>query len=109
MSATRTPIEARKATLISRKAAIEAHLTAIEEELDSHQSPDWDDLALERESDEVLQAQGLTEQHDLRQIEAALHRIAEGVYGSCAKCGARIEEARLDSLPATPFCRACAN
>jgi RNA polymerase-binding transcription factor DksA len=91
-----------------QKMAIDARLAAIEDELDSHQNPDWDDRALEREDDEVLQAESLTSQHDLRQIEAALHRIGRGEYGFCVKCGTAIEEHRLDLLPATPFCRTCA-
>jgi RNA polymerase-binding transcription factor DksA len=105
---TKTPVAAREAMLLARKSAIEARLAAIEEELDSHQNPDWEDLALEREGDEVLETSGLSGQHDLRQIDAALHRIARGEYGICVKCGAQIEDQRLDILPATPFCRACA-
>ncbi|MES2145961.1 MAG: TraR/DksA C4-type zinc finger protein [Pseudomonadota bacterium] len=104
----KTLLATRKATLLARKAAIVARLAAIETELAGHQTNDWDDLALEREGDEVLEAAGLTGQHDLRRIEAALNRIDRGEYGVCVRCGAKIEEARLDALPETPFCRACA-
>jgi RNA polymerase-binding transcription factor DksA len=102
------PISTRKATLLAQKAVLEARLVAIEQELDSHQNRDWEDLAVEREGDEVLEASGLSGQYDLRQIEAALHRIETAEYGICAKCGAEIEEHRLDVLPATPLCRDCA-
>jgi RNA polymerase-binding transcription factor DksA len=105
---TKTTVAVRKATLVDLKATVEARLAAIEEELDSHHDPDWEDLAGEREGDEVLETSGLSGQHDLRQIDAALHRIERGDYGVCVKCGAEIEEQRLDVLPATPFCRACA-
>ncbi len=104
----KTPIATRKAVLVAQRAAIGSRLAAIEDELDSHQDPDWEDLAAERESDEVLEAEGLTGQHDLRQIEAALHRIERDDYGTCVKCGVAIAEQRLDILPATPFCSACA-
>ncbi len=104
----RTPIATRKAALVAQKAATEGRLAAIEEELESHQNPDWEDLAAEREGDEVLETSGLTGQHDLRQIDAALSRIESGDYGTCVKCGAEIEDERLDVLPATPFCRTCA-
>ncbi len=98
----------RKAALLAQKAAIEARLSSIDEELDSHHNPDWEDLAIERENDEVLETSALTGQQDLRQIDAALIRIKQGDYGNCVKCGAEIEQQRLDVLPATPFCRACA-
>ena len=41
-------------------------------------------------------------------IDAALDRYEAGTYGICAKCGDEIEEARLDVVPETPFCAACA-
>ncbi len=109
MTATiKTPIPVRKAALQAQKAEIGARLGAIETELESHQDPDWEDLAVEREGDEVLEAAGLSGQHELHQIAAALHRIEVGDYGVCVKCGAEIEEERLNALPATPFCRSCA-
>lgn len=45
---------------------------------------------------------------EIAQIDAALNRIDAGNYGVCVKCGEEIAEARLDLLPATPLCRACA-
>jgi DnaK suppressor protein len=41
---------------------------------------------------------------ELRAIDAALQRIAEGSYGCCDQCGAKIEIARLR---ATPFANRC--
>lgn len=103
-----TPTDRRKDQLESRLAEIKARLQTIEAELDSHQSQDWEELAVEREGDEVLEGMGLSGQQEIRMIEAALERIAEGEYGFCTKCGAEISEERLDVLPYTPFCRACA-
>ena len=45
---------------------------------------------------------------ELREIEAALERIAEGTYGICEKCGKEISEGRLKLIPYTRFCRECA-
>jgi RNA polymerase-binding protein DksA len=42
------------------------------------------------------------------QVEAALERIEDGTYGSCADCGKPIGDARLDALPFTPYCIQCA-
>lgn len=83
-------------------------MTSIEAELDSHQNRDWEELATERESDEVLEGMGLSALSELRVIDAALIRVEAGTYGLCAKCGAEIGEERLDVLPFTPFCRDCA-
>jgi RNA polymerase-binding transcription factor DksA len=103
-----TTDSARKEQLETRLRDLKARLASIETELESHQSKDWEDLATERESDEVLEGMGLSGQQEMRQIEAALDRIASGDYGICVTCGERISEERLDVLPYTPFCRSCA-
>ncbi|HEY6919015.1 MAG TPA: TraR/DksA family transcriptional regulator, partial [Tabrizicola sp.] len=91
-----------------RLVELGARLEAIDEELDSHQNRDWEELATEREGDEVLEATGLAGQAEIGQIRAALARIADGSYGTCVRCGEPIAEARLDLLPWTPHCRTCA-
>lgn len=103
-----TTVAERKSALETRLAQLGARLTEIGEELDSHQSRDWEELATEREGDEVLEEMGLSAQNEIRMIEAALKRVAEGEYGFCVTCGAEIAPERLDLLPATPFCRDCA-
>lgn len=45
----------------------------------------------------------------LEQIDSALDRLDEGTYGQCQRCGKDIEAARLDAIPYTPFCAACAD
>jgi DnaK suppressor protein len=40
----------------------------------------------------------------LADIEAALRRIRDGVYGLCTVCGREIPTERLDAVPWTPFC-----
>lgn len=103
-----TSLATRKSQLEGRLADLKGRLVGIEAELDSHHSVDWEDLATEREGDEVLEGMGLSGQQEIRRIEAALQRLAAGEYGYCVKCGAEIGEARLDALPYTPFCRSCA-
>jgi RNA polymerase-binding transcription factor DksA len=98
----------RKAQLDARLAVLETRLDGIESELESHQSKDWDDLATEREADEVLEGLGLSGQQEIRMIKAALDRIENGSFGTCAKCGETISQERLDAIPFTPFCRTCA-
>jgi RNA polymerase-binding transcription factor DksA len=104
----KTRLEERRAQLEKRLDELGARLEAIEAELDSHQTRDWEDLATEREGDEVLEATGLAGSHEIAQIRAALHRIDDGSYGQCQRCGDDIAEARLDAIPWTPVCRRCA-
>lgn len=44
----------------------------------------------------------------LEDVREALNRIEEGTYGVCQECGNAIAEARLEALPATPYCIDCA-
>lgn len=103
-----TSIPERKAQLLARLHELHGRLDAVEAELDSHDAKDWEELATEREGDEVLESIGVSGQAEIRQIRAALLRMEEGEYGYCARCGAEIGQDRLDVLPQTPFCRNCA-
>ena len=98
-------VEIRKTELETRRAFLTGRMEQIEQELDQHEEKDWEELAIEREHDEVLEDLGLSAQAEMRMIDAALQRIAEGEYGFCVTCGERISEERLDVVPGTPFCR----
>lgn len=103
-----TPISERKAQLHDRLADLRGRVAGIDSELHSHHAKDWEDIATERESDEVLEGMGLNAQTEMRMIDAALARIAARTYGVCTKCGETIAQKRLDLLPYTPFCSICA-
>jgi RNA polymerase-binding transcription factor DksA len=103
-----TTVAEREKILRARLGELERRLQGIEAELDSHVSPDWEELATEREEDEVLEGMGQSGLREIEKIRAALARIADGSYGACVRCGSDIAEERLDILPATPFCRNCA-
>ncbi|PZN11630.1 MAG: conjugal transfer protein TraR, partial [Bacillota bacterium] len=47
-------------------------------------------------------------QKALADVDGALARIEEGTYGYCQRCGRPIPRERLEALPATPYCVACA-
>ena len=49
-----------------------------------------------------LLAASLSDQ--LRGVEDALAKLADGTYGRCEECGAEIGEARLEAMPATRYC-----
>lgn len=46
---------------------------------------------------------------EFREVEGALARINEGVYGICVECGTEIEEARLEAYPSAKRCSRCQN
>lgn len=103
-----TTTQTRAKRLKARLQELEARLTGIEAELESHQSSDWEELAVEREGDEVLEGIGQSGLAEIEMIRAALDRVSDGSYGYCLKCGEEISSERLDVVPATPFCRHCA-
>lgn len=94
--------------LEARRAELTDELVGIEDRLDDEPSKDWEDRATERQRDEVLESMGTRDLSELRQIDAALVRIKDGTYDECVKCGKKIGAERLDAVPATPFCVACA-
>ena len=55
----------------------------------------------ERELDEGLEEGAVRR---LREVDAALERIDQGTYGTCAVCGKEISEARLEAVPWTSLC-----
>jgi RNA polymerase-binding transcription factor DksA len=95
--------------LEARRAELTDELLDIEDRLDDEPSKDWEDRASERQGDEVLESLGTRDVSEIRQIDAALARIADGTYGECMTCGGKISAQRLDAVPATPFCKTCAH
>jgi len=98
-----------RAILETRREELTERLHEIDEALDSHQSKDWEELATEREGDEVLESMGSSGKAEIAKIQAALQRMDEGEFGFCVSCGDEITEERLDVVPHTPFCRTCAD
>lgn len=43
----------------------------------------------------------------LTQVEAALQRLDQGVYGICENCGREIDVERLEALPYATLCITC--
>ncbi|HQY43386.1 MAG TPA: TraR/DksA C4-type zinc finger protein [Paracoccaceae bacterium] len=98
----------RREQLSQRQRFLLGRMNRIEAELDTHEAKDFEEMATEREGDEVLEDLGASAQQELRMIEAALKRLDADEYGDCTHCGEMISEERLDLLPATPFCARCA-
>ncbi len=70
-------------------------------------SPDAPDQAVQRSNDEVLVSIGEAAAKELRQLDAALERLAVHRYGLCESCGAPIETRRLAAVPYATRCIRC--
>jgi RNA polymerase-binding transcription factor DksA len=75
--------------------AIESRTAEVEDPIDYVTSSTGQSLAREI---------GSIESDTLAAVRGALQRIEEGSYGTCVDCGEKIEAARLDAVPWTPYC-----
>ena len=94
-------------TLRMRLSELRAHLAKVNRELHKLLPADSEEQALELENQEALEVIEKTETTEIHQIEAALKRISEGTYGTCAKCGGPIDPRRLKALPTAATCISC--
>ncbi len=97
-----------KKQLESKLAALEDRAERIEYRLSDPGSPDWEENAVLHANDEVLNVLNELTEHDIQDIHAALARIENGTYGVCTRCGSQIPTARLNLVPFTATCVACA-
>lgn len=98
-----------KLMLLTRLRELGARLTEIEQALLKEHSKDWEEMAVEREDEEMLEALGTAGQAEIENIRRALDRLNDGTYGSCEKCGADIAADRLEAVPYALLCYACAS
>lgn len=73
--------------------------------VDDEHDPEGSTIAYERAKVLALLA---TAQQELMAIDAALRRTDDATYGTCETCGGPISPERLDAVPATTTCIACA-
>ena len=92
----------RLALLPALRADIDAANAARQDSnVDDEHDPEGATIAFE-----LSQASALLKESSaaLDQVEAALERLANGTYGTCAVCGEPIAAGRLEARPWTPFC-----
>ena len=99
---------AAKDRLQATLAELEARLTYISRDLSEPPSPDWEELAVEKEDDEALEHQAGLVQCEIASVQRALGRIEDGTYGRCVRCGEEIASERLEARPEAALCISCA-
>lgn len=98
----------QKLALLNRLRELGLRLDGIGDALEAPHSKSWEEAAVEREDEEVLERLGQAGQAEVARIKSALAKMANGEYGFCAKCGDEISEQRLNVLPDAPHCVKCA-
>jgi DnaK suppressor protein len=73
--------------------------------VDDEHDPEGSTIAYERSQLDAVRRSALERAAD---AEAALARLADGTFGRCERCSARIGEARLEARPTARLCIDCA-
>jgi len=96
--------------LIMRRDALRKALAgdlSMLKELREQTKGDVIDFALDAAQDEISSQLAEVESRELKNIEYALERMREGVYGACQQCSENIPLARLQALPYASLCIRC--
>ncbi|XXF77758.1 TraR/DksA family transcriptional regulator [Myxococcaceae bacterium GXIMD 01537] len=89
-------MEAREA-LLQRRSSLSARARAPVQAAGDGASGDWGEPLTN------------AERRELRDIDEALARIAEGEFGRCARCGGAIGRHRLRAIPEARYCMTCSD
>jgi DnaK suppressor protein len=69
--------------------------------------PDIGDMSANTYSRDVLLNLSEGQRQKIRDIDAALDRLAQGEYGICVRCGDDIAERRMEVRPFSRYCIEC--
>jgi len=97
-------VHERRAVLVEALADLKRVIAESEATFDELASTD-PTVATARDVTKGRLAIGLATHAD---VETALRRLDDGTYGLCERCGTAIAVARLEALPYTRHCIACA-
>lgn len=89
--------------LTQRVFRLETELHNMEAERDIER---MDHAQEEAVNDEMI-AMDERSRQQVGEIQAALARIDDGMYGDCARCGEPIDPKRLETLPTAHYCTRC--
>jgi RNA polymerase-binding transcription factor DksA len=96
-------LEVKQAELLTRIQNIENEASRRNNPL----SADFEEQAVERETDDVLGEQSRLVRAELNDIRIALDRLGAGTYGICGECTDPIPLARLKVMPMAMYCTDC--
>ena len=90
--------------LRARLADLKERVGEIEDDLHQPLDRDLEDQAIEIADDDAQAGVEQVLEQEMAQIDAALERIANGTYGTCAVCGREIAYERLKARPIATRC-----
>jgi DnaK suppressor protein len=96
-------------TLLARRSSLRKTLAGELADLRNAktESGDTADVAFDAGSEEISTQLAELEARELTQIERALARMKQGIYGVCELCQCKIPVARLNALPYSTTCIEC--
>ena len=99
----------RERLLLKKQEILEAYNKnkTYGKEADEEGSQDIADKAVSSYTREFLYSLTDAERTVILQIDGALNRIDDGVYGTCDNCGVVMSDKRLTAVPWTPYCVDC--
>jgi RNA polymerase-binding transcription factor DksA len=100
-----------RAKLKVRRDELEKRLERIDDDVrrkDGQLDKDTEEQLPELANEDVVEGVDEVSRTELEAIYNTLRRIERGEFGRCSKCGAPIQTERLDALPHSEHCVACA-
>ena len=98
-------------TLIDRRAELVKRLGVEIRDLGHNRlvvaSGDSADAAFDADSNEISSQLAELEARELQQVQRAIARLKQGIYGTCEVCQIKIPVARLNALPYSTMCISC--
>jgi len=92
----------RRRALLETRESQQGELRALQSQ---ERDPEYEEGAQVKVADDVLTTLSETARREVMQIDAALGRMEEGMYGECVDCGQEIPIDRLRALPFTLRCQ----
>tara|TARA_R110002111_G_scaffold188826_1_gene254224 strand:- start:53 stop:364 length:312 start_codon:yes stop_codon:yes gene_type:complete len=94
--------------LLALKGELSSRIAKIDIELHNRStSGKFSEQVVDRQNDDVLLNLKSEAEQELEQINHALTKIENSVYGICEKCHGKISPERLDAIPFAANCRDC--
>src|SRR5689334_25183901 len=103
-------LEYYKKKLQSKREELVRNIARTEEEgraADDDPTVDLADKAANSYTKEFLFGQTNTDRSTLQLIDAALERIKNGTYGTCAHCETELQQKRIEAVPFARHCTSC--
>jgi len=104
-------LDGRRGPVIRRHSAPQRRQEKLARHVEHRDEPlpaDFSEQAVELENEETMVQLAARMNEEINNVEQALRRLEQGTYDQCAVCKGVIEAPRLQALPATTVCIACA-